>query len=137
MAFVLLGFFSAGFVLLLYGRATGGSAASLAGFTLLFGPLGLAIVHARLRAKRDPAFAREVAETQARMAPRNAARLQFALAHLGGLLIALAVLVTMRGLGLAFPASLSGAALFLIPYALGTGLIVVLQAIYRRAKSAG
>jgi hypothetical protein len=74
MAFVLLILLGAGLVLLLYGRVTGRSAASLAGFALFFVPLGIAIVHARLRAKRDPAFARQVAETQARMAPQQRAR---------------------------------------------------------------
>jgi hypothetical protein len=74
MALVILGLLATGLILLLYGRATGGTAASVAGLVLFFGPLGAAIVHARIRARRDPVFAREVAEAQAKFAPQQRAR---------------------------------------------------------------
>jgi hypothetical protein len=74
MALIILGLLVTGLILLLYGRATGGTAASVAGLALFFGPLGAAIVHARIRARRDPVFAREVAETQAKFAPQQRAR---------------------------------------------------------------
>jgi hypothetical protein len=74
MALVILGLLATGLILLLYGRVTGGTAASVAGLALFFGPLGAAIIHARIRARRDPVFAREVAETQAKFAPQQRAR---------------------------------------------------------------